>query len=146
MRVPDLMIGSLLLAAHITACLHSNSAIAIPHIQQQSLLTLQSTQSLCPSSLHLQLLIPGTLNATVGTHSLHSTITLRNHTVLLWPITVDSLNTSQLHCLNYTDWLPYWHWLGRSHWLVLLTTDYWLSNSILTGIQLTAFSLVGWLI
>jgi hypothetical protein len=42
MRVPDLMIGFLLTAAHITTCLsysHSYSAIAMPHIQQQSLHT-----------------------------------------------------------------------------------------------------------
>jgi hypothetical protein len=100
------MIGFLLAAAHNTTCLnytYSYSAIAIQHIQQ-SRFTLMHTESIS-SSLHLRLLTPGTLNATVDTHSLHSIITLCNHTMLLWPIIVDSLNTSRLHY-----WLP--HCLG----------------------------------
>jgi hypothetical protein len=73
----------------------------------------QSTQSLFPAVFISDCSILERSTATVGIHSLHSTITLCNHTMLLWPVTVDSLNNSRLHCLNYTDWLPYWHyWLA----------------------------------
>jgi hypothetical protein len=95
MWVPDRMIG-FLLAAHITAC-HSYSysyiAIAIQHVQQSLHTTIHAVYVPQSSSL-----TPYSLN----THSLHSAITLCNHTMLLWPITFDSLNTSLLHCLNYT--------------------------------------------
>jgi hypothetical protein len=98
------------LAAHITTCLnysHSYSAIAMPHIQQ-SLFTTIHTESIS-SSLHLRLLTPATLDCNCR----HSQLALYNYTlqyaVLLWPITVDSLNTSLLHCLNYTTLAPDWH-------------------------------------
>jgi hypothetical protein len=75
---PPIIVGSgsddwILLAAHITISLNysnSYSAIAIPHIEQYLHTTIH-TESMS-RSLHLQLLTPGTLNATVGTHSLHS--------------------------------------------------------------------------
>jgi hypothetical protein len=101
--------------------LQSFIALSLFHMFN-NLCTQQSTQSLCPSSLHLWLLTPWTLTATVGTHSLHSTITLCNHTMLLWPITVDSLNTvsntlTLTDCTTHTDtlsWLLYIHSLTNT--------------------------------
>jgi hypothetical protein len=77
MWVPDRMIG-FLLAAQITTCLNyspSYNAIAI-QLVQQSLHTTIHTESMS-RSLHLQLLTPGTLDYTDGTHRVFKSHTCR---------------------------------------------------------------------
>jgi hypothetical protein len=53
-------------------------------------------------SLHLRLLTPGTLTATVGTHSLHYDYTLQSHYASLADYPRLLKHFSLLHCLNYT--------------------------------------------
>jgi hypothetical protein len=153
------MIGFLLAAAHITTCLiysHFYSAIAIPHVQQ-SRFTLQSTPS-SSSSLHFWLLTPGTLKYTVGTHSLHSTITLwlSHYCTLYWLLYIHSLAHCHWLVLLTTDSVFYAHWLILTNWYCLLNTARALArsltltqsqiHSLASSLSLTAFSLVGSLI
>jgi hypothetical protein len=118
MWVPDLMIG-LLLTAHITTCLnYRHSFIALSLFRTyNNLCTQQSSQSLSPSSLHLQLLL------------------LLEHSTTLTALTACTHNyTLQSHCASLADYprrlkhfsaaLPEVHWFPycqytHTHWIQL---------------------------
>jgi hypothetical protein len=131
MRVPDLMIGFLLAAAHITTCLnysHSFIALSLFHIFNNLVHTNPLSIS---SSLHLQLLTPGTLNATVGTHSLHSQL----HSAIRHASLADYRRLLK----HFSAVLPELHWFPYCQNTILtnLSLPYAVSNTITLGVLRT---------